>query len=52
MLVILAPAVLDGIGGDPASLKFWDRILMFGGTTFYAVVAIYAVDAFRPERPT
>ena len=52
MLVILAPAVLDGLGGDPASLKFWDRILMFGGTTFYAVVAIYAVDAFRPEKPT
>jgi hypothetical protein len=52
MLVILAPAVMDSIGGDPASLKFWDRILMFAGTTIYAVAAVYVVDAFRPERST
>jgi len=50
MLVILAPAVMDGIGGDPASLKFWDRIIMFVLTTIYAVVAVYVVDAFRPVR--
>jgi hypothetical protein len=50
MLVILAPAVMDGIGGDSASLKFWDRIIMFGGTTLYAVVAVYVVDAFHPAK--
>jgi hypothetical protein len=48
MVVILAPAVMDSIGGDSASLKFWDRMIMFGGTTLYAVVAVYVVDAFRP----
>jgi hypothetical protein len=48
MVVILAPAVMDSIGGDSASLKFWDRMIMFGGTTLYAVIAVYVVDAFRP----
>jgi DUF2955 family protein len=49
MLVILAPAVMDGSGGDAAGVKFWDRLLMFGGTTLYAVIAVYVVDAFRPR---
>jgi hypothetical protein len=48
MVVILAPAVMDSIGGDSASLKFWDRMIMFGGTTLYAVIAVHVVDAFRP----
>jgi len=48
MVVILAPAVMDSIGGDSASLKFWDRMIMFAGTTLYAVIAVYVVDAFRP----
>jgi hypothetical protein len=50
MVVILAPAVMDSIGGDSASLKFWDRMIMFGGTTLYAVIAVYVVDAFRPAK--
>jgi hypothetical protein len=50
MVVILAPAVMDSIGGDSASLKFWDRMIMFGGTTLYAVVAVHVVDAFRPAK--
>ena len=50
MLVILAPAVMDSVGGDSASLKFWDRMIMFGGTTLYAVVAVYVADAFRPAK--
>ena len=49
MLVILAPAVMDGSGGDAASIKFMDRLIMFGGTTVYAVIAVYVVDAFRPR---
>lgn len=50
MLVILAPAVTDSIGGASAGLKFLDRLLMFAGTTLYAVVAVYVVDAFRAKR--
>ncbi len=49
MLILLAPAVMDGIGGDSASVKFWDRIIMFAGATLYAVAAVYVVDAFRPR---
>jgi len=49
MLVILAPAVVDGIGGASAGIKFRDRIIMFVLTTLYAVVAVYVVDAFRKE---
>jgi len=53
MLILLAPAVMDSVGGDAASVKFWDRIIMFAGATLYAVVAVYVVDAFRPrgQRP-
>jgi hypothetical protein len=49
MLIILAPAVLDSAGGDTAGLKFWQRLVMFGGATLYAIVAVYIVDAFRPR---
>ena len=47
MLVLLAPAVMDGIGGNTASIKFWDRIIMFAAATLYAVAAVYIVDALR-----
>jgi hypothetical protein len=50
MVILLAPAVMDSIGGDTASVKFWDRIIMFAGATLYAVVAVYVVDAFRPAK--
>jgi len=49
MVILLAPAVMDSIGGDAASVKFWDRIFMFAGATLYAAAAIYVVDAFRPK---
>ena len=48
MIVILAPAVMDSAGGGPAGIKFWDRLLMFGGTTLYAVGTVYIFDAFAP----
>jgi len=48
MIVILAPAVMDGIGGAAAGAKFVDRLVMFLLTTLYAVVAVYVFDAFRP----
>jgi hypothetical protein len=50
MLVILAPAVLDGSSGDAAGIKFWQRLAMFAGTAAYAVVAVYVVDAFKPRK--
>ena len=55
MIVILAPAVMDSAGGGPAGLKFWDRLVMFGGTSLYAVGTVYIFDAFthgRSEAPT
>jgi len=48
MIVILAPAVMDSAGGGPAGVKFWDRLLMFAGTTLYAVGTVYIFDAFSP----
>jgi hypothetical protein len=50
LLVILAPAVMDSNGGNAAGIKFWERLLMFGGTAVYAVIAVYVVDAFRPRK--
>jgi hypothetical protein len=52
MIVILAPAVLDGVGGAAAGAKFADRLIMFAATTIYAVLAVYIFDAFRPIRST
>lgn len=49
MLVILAPAVIDSDGGATAGIKFMNRLIMFGGTALYAVIAVYVVDAFRPS---
>jgi hypothetical protein len=52
MIVILAPAVMDSVGGAAAGAKFLDRIVMFAGTTIYAVLAVYVFDAFRPREST
>lgn len=49
MIVILAPAVMDGMGGAPAGAKFWERLVMFGLATLYAVLAVTVFDAFRPR---
>jgi hypothetical protein len=50
MLVILAPAVMDSAGGGSAGIKFWDRLVMFGGTTLYAVVTVDVFDAIVASR--
>lgn len=50
MIVILAPAVMDSVSGAPAGIKFWDRIVMFGGTTIYALGTVYIFDAFTVSR--
>ena len=50
MIVILAPAVMDSAGGGSAGISFWQRLMMFGGTTIYAVGTIYVFDAFTASR--
>jgi hypothetical protein len=50
MIVILAPAVMDSAGGGAAGTKFWERLVMFGGTTLYALGTVYIFDAFTPGR--
>jgi hypothetical protein len=50
MIVILAPAVMDSAGGGSAGMKFWERLVMFGGTTIYAVGTVYIFDAFTASR--
>ncbi|RKX36003.1 MAG: hypothetical protein DRP71_01515 [Verrucomicrobia bacterium] len=47
MIVLLAPAVLDGQGGGSADAAFWSRLLMFFGATIYSVLAVYVFDAFK-----
>jgi hypothetical protein len=50
MIVILAPAVMDSASGAAAGVKFFERLVMFAGTTIYAVLAVYVFDAFRPRK--
>jgi len=50
LIVILAPAVMDNIGGANAGTKFWERLVMFVGATLYGIIAVYVFDAFWPER--
>jgi len=52
MIIILAPAVLDGMGGSNAGASFQERLVMFIGATLYGVIAVYVFDAFWPERST
>lgn len=49
MIVILAPAVLDGQTGDAAGGAFWSRLLMFMGASLYGVLAVYIFDLFNAE---
>ena len=49
MIVVLAPAVLDGDSGSSADALFYGRLFMFGWATVYGVVAVYVFDAFQPR---
>jgi hypothetical protein len=49
MIVVLAPAVLDGQTGDSANAAFWGRLLMFMGASLYGVVAVYVFDLFNAD---
>jgi hypothetical protein len=48
MIVLIAPAVLDGPGGSAASVSFYSRLGMMFAATLYSVVAVRIYDAFRP----
>ncbi len=48
MIVLIAPAVLDGPGGASASAGFYSRLGMMFAATLYSVVAVRIYDAFRP----
>jgi len=50
MLVILAPAVLDGIGGSDAGSAFWSRLVLFVLIAVYGTTAVAVFDAFWPVR--
>jgi hypothetical protein len=50
MIVVLAPAVLDGNFGSSADARFYDRLLMFVWATLYGVGAIYLFEAFWPQK--
>jgi hypothetical protein len=50
MIVVLAPAVLDGDFGSSADARFYDRLLMFVWATLYGVGAIYVFEAFWPQK--
>jgi len=50
LIIILAPAVLDGMGGSAAGASFQSRLAMFIGATLYGVIAVYVFDAFWLKR--
>jgi len=50
MIVVLAPAVLDGQAGASADTAFWSRLNMFILATLYAVGAVFVFDALWPSK--
>jgi hypothetical protein len=50
MIVVLAPAVMDGQGGGSADAAFWSRLIMFVLATLYAVGAVFVFDALWPPK--
>jgi hypothetical protein len=52
MIVILAPAVLDGAGSSGAGSAFWDRTLLFVLVAVYGTLAVRVFDAFWPQKTT
>ena len=50
MIVILAPAVLDGAGSSGAGAAFYSRLLLFLLIAVYGTLAVRVFDAFWPEK--
>ena len=49
MIVVLAPAVTDGLGSDGASSAFYTRLFLFLVIAVYGSVAVAVFDAFWPR---
>ena len=52
MIIILAPAVLDGQSGSSADAAFYSRLLMLVGASLYGILAVFVFDHFTnsPEK--
>ena len=48
MIVILAPAVMDGAASSGAGGAFWSRLLLFVLIAVYGTLAVWAFDALFP----
>jgi len=48
MIIVLAPALLDGQSADGASIAFYNRLLLFIIIAIYGSVVITVFDAFWP----
>jgi hypothetical protein len=51
MLVILAPAVVDGQAGQSADAAFWGRLQMFIWATIYGTGAVFVFDTLWRRKP-
>ncbi len=50
MIIVLAPAVLDGQTGASADAAFWSRLNMFILATLYAIGAVFIFDTLWPSK--
>jgi len=50
MIVVLAPAVLDGQAGSSADAAFWSRLNMFMLATLYAIGSVFVFDTLWPAK--
>lgn len=50
MVVILAPALLDGQGSDGAGAAIWSRVFLFTLIAVYGTTAVAVFDAFFPGK--
>jgi len=49
MLVILAPALLDSMGGSDVGSSFYSRLMLFVVIAFYGTLSVAVFDAFWPK---
>lgn len=50
MILLLAPAVLDSMGGSAAGAAFWSRLILVGIAALYGSIAVTVFDTFFRER--
>jgi hypothetical protein len=49
-VILLAPAVLDSMGGSPAGAAFWSRLTLVGIASVYGSVAVAVFDTIWPAQ--